>query len=195
MGSNSDPAPELIAAVVAGEAEALDRWYRGEHPRVWKLCLGFLADAAEADDAAQDAMLHLADRLERFDSTLPGASYGSWRDTVVLNQCRDRVRGAGRRRRAEDGAAALPRRLPDPAGDAASAEFQALLTAALGRLPEREREAFVLCELEGHRSRRAAEIMDIGESSVRSLRTLARRRLRDLLAPRLGLAGREGGAR
>ena len=198
-GGPPGPGPQAhawLGPVLAGEPEAIDRWYRGEHPVVWKLCLGLLADANEADDVAQDAMLHLLDKLERFDPERPGASYESWRDTVVLNQCRDRMRRAGARQRAESSAAearpaSLPQRLPEPSGAAAASEFREVLTAALAHLPEREREAFVLCELEGRRSREAAEVLGIVESSVRSLRTLARRRLRNLLAPRLGIS--EGG--
>lgn len=193
MGSQPDPSPALIAAVLAGEAEAIDSWFRAEHPRVWKLCLGFLAERTEADDVAQDAMLHLLDRLGSFDPSggRPGSQYGAWRNAVVLNQCRDRVRRSSARRRAEDraGAERLPVSLPDPAGEVAGAEFQEVLTAALAELSPREREAFVLCELEAHKTSEAARTLGIGESSVRSLLTLARRRLRGLLAPRLGIGG------
>ena len=59
-----------MRAVLAGDALALDRWYRREHPEVWRLCVGFLADAAEAEDVAQDAMLKLHDELPRWDAAL-----------------------------------------------------------------------------------------------------------------------------
>ncbi len=190
MESAPEPPPGLIAAVRAGEAEALDRWYRGEHPRVWKLCLGFLADRAEADDVAQEAMLHLFDRLDDWD---PGRPWSAWRNTVVLNLCRDRVRRRAARRRAEDRAAeaGFPDRLPDPARAAEGGEVAEVLRAALAELTPREREAFVLRELEGLATGEVAAQLGVGESTVRSLLTLARRRLRGLLAPRLGIA--EGG--
>jgi RNA polymerase sigma-70 factor (ECF subfamily) len=93
----------------------------------------------------------------------------------------------------------LPSTLPDPQGAAAGAELRQALVLALASLSPREREAFVLCELEGTPTAAAASVLGIGESSVRSLLALARRRLRGLLAPRLGVGevdrgGPEGGA-
>lgn len=190
MGSSSDPAPELIAAVRAGEGDAIDAWFRREHPRVWKLCLGILADAAEAEDLAQDAMVHLLDNLENYDPRRPWAS---WRNAVVVNLCRDRRRTSAARRRAEERASELrlPEVLPDPSSAAAGTELRQVLEAALYALTPREREVFVLRELEERPAREVAQTLGIGESSVRSLLALARRRLRGLLAPRLGLV--EGG--
>jgi RNA polymerase sigma-70 factor (ECF subfamily) len=186
------PGPEaLVLAVRAGDATALDRWYREEHPRVWRLCLGLLANAAEAEDAAQDAMLHLLDRLGRWDAR---RSWAAWRNAVVVNLCRDRMRRLGALRRAEERAAEtrLPTSLPSPVSAAERAEVREAVVAALDALSPREREAFVLCDLEGFAPAEAAGALEIAESSVRSLLSLARRRLRNLLAPRLSAS--RGGA-
>jgi DNA-directed RNA polymerase specialized sigma24 family protein len=69
--ARNEAAAAWIPAIRAGDAEALARWYRAEHPAVWRLCLGFLAERAEADDAAQDAMLKLLDTLDRYDPRRP----------------------------------------------------------------------------------------------------------------------------
>ncbi len=177
-------AAEVIEAVLAGQPRALERWYEAEHPAVWRLCLGLLADRAEADDVAQDAMLHLHDRLDRWDRTRP---WETWRNAVVLNLCRDRERRARARQHAEAQAAELrlPSVLPDPAVGLERTESATLLATSLSALSEREREAFVLHELEGRPTAEVAAAMEIEEGSVRSLLTLARRRLRNLLAPRL----------
>lgn len=197
----SDPAsppgagPEALArAVLRGEDGALAAWFGAEHRVAWKLCFGLLADGAEADDAAQDAMLHLHDHLPDWD---PGRPYRAWRTTVVLNLCRDRLRSAKARRRAEERAAeeALPTQLPDPSEHAASSETGAILRASLAALSPREREAFVLRDLEGVSTKETAEALGVTESTVRALLTLARRRLRRLLGARVpGLVpGAEGG--
>jgi RNA polymerase sigma-70 factor (ECF subfamily) len=186
----------LVRAVLSGSADALDQWYRGEHPEVYRLCLGFLADAAEADDAAQDAMLHLHDRLARWDQA---STWRPWRDAVVLNQCRDRLRRTSARERAHlraarEGADRAVGVLPDPSEELERTEVRAVLEAALQELPPREREAFVLRDLEQLSTAEVAELLGVAPGSVRSLLTLARRRLRGLLGGRLPNVG-GGGSR
>jgi len=193
-GTDSIPdAGDLARAVLAQEPDAHGRWFEHEHRTVWKLCFGFLADHDAAADVAQDAMLRLHDHLDDWDSQ---RSYSSWRNTVVLNMCRDRMRRTAARSVAEDRAAeqGLPDRLPDPAAAACQAEVRAALQAALARLSPREREVFVLAELEGQRVADVAVALGIGASSVRSLLTLARRRLRGILKARVpGLCPDVGG--
>ncbi len=176
---DTEPGP-LAARLRAGDTEALGAWYQAEHPRIYRLCLAFLADATEADDLAQDAMLHLADRLQLWDPRRP---YEPWRTRVVLNLARDRRRRAAARPTSP--LVDLPARLPAPESLAEGNETRALVQAALAHLPEREREAFVLHDLEGWDTAAVSETMEIVPSSVRSLVTLARRRLRTLLGPRL----------
>lgn len=191
--SATDPAGivALRPALLAGDAAAIDAWYRAEHPGVWRLCLGVLADATEADDLAQDAMLHLLDTLDRWD---PARPWPAWRNRVVVNLCRDRLRRRATRAGHEDAAqragALLPAVLPSPEDAAHAGEVRAALLTALAALTPREREAFVLVDLSGTPAAQAAEAMEIAEGTVRSLLTLARRRLRTLLADRLPLAGR-----
>ena len=188
----ADRRPEALAlALLAQDPRdprdpgALDAWFRAEHPSVWRICFGLLADAAEADDLAQDAMLHLHDHLEAWDPERP---YGTWRNAVVANLCRDRLRRLATRRTAERVAAeqGLPDRLPRPDDEASAAEVREVLRKALGSLTEREREVFVLRELQGVATRDTATALGITESTVRSLLTLARRRLRKLLGELVG---------
>jgi len=178
------PTPELLRAVEAGAPEAVDAWFRAEHPEVYRLCFGFLAHAADAEDVAQEAMLHLLQKLAGRDAA---RSYRAWRTTLVLNRCRDRLRRGASRSTAEEGAAlaSSERVLPDPHDVAEHAEIERTLALALRSLPEREREAFVLRDLDGLATEEVARALEIGESSVRSLVTLARRRLRELLGARL----------
>ncbi|MFT7677377.1 MAG: RNA polymerase sigma-70 factor (ECF subfamily) [Planctomycetota bacterium] len=175
---------ELAADVLQDAPEALDTWFRAEHPLVWRLCFGFLAQEAEADDLAQEALLKLHDRLPNWDQE---RSYSTWRNTVVANLCRDRLRRRSNRRDAETNAAeaGLPDRLPSPEDRAEANEVREALGQALRNLTPREREVFVLRDLEGQSADQVATSLGITASTVRSLGTLARQRMRQLLAPRL----------
>ncbi|TAJ02572.1 MAG: RNA polymerase sigma factor [Planctomycetota bacterium] len=195
MGEDSSSRAEsarLVPDVLRGDARAFEAWFRAEHPAVWRLCLGFLADSTRADDCAQDAMLHLHDHLSDWD---PTRSWEAWRNTVVLNLCRDAERSEQRRRRAHE-RLQLERARGDAHEPPAHAsleqtERRALIVASLAALSPREREAFVLCELEERPTEEVAAAMQIGASSVRSLVALARRRLGSQLALR---TEQDGGA-
>lgn len=181
---NPIAADPILMRVIAGDADAFDAWYRREFPAVYRICFGILVDPARADEAARDAMVHLHDRLANYDTT---RRFSTWRNAVVMNLCRDRMRRQRVREQIEHDAAesmAAPT-VVDPHDAAAANEVVALLESALCRLSPREREAFVLVVLEQNSPQDAAEALSIGESSVRSLVTLARRRLRQLLGPSL----------
>lgn len=196
MTASPDPpgsgSPEALARrVLVGDADAVDAWYRAEHARVFRLCFGFLADVHDAEDLTQDAMLHLKDRLPHWDER---RAYEPWRSAVVLNLCRDRLRRSSARAHAEMRAGGqAPSALPAPEDAARGAEVAEILRRAMAALPAREREAFVLHDLEQMETSVVAAAMQVGESSVRSLLALARRRLRQLLGPQL--AAGEGGVR
>jgi RNA polymerase sigma-70 factor (ECF subfamily) len=188
-----DPNADLMHRAARGEAEAVDAWFRAEHAPVYRVCLGILGDADAAADVAQDAMLHLLDRLDRYDPERP---WRAWRDAVVVRLCRDRLRRGAARARAEraggmDALAARERAQAAPGAGLAAREMRDLVAEALRILSEREREAFVLRDLEELSTADVALAMGVGASTVRSLLTLARRRLREHLAPRLAEPGRE----
>lgn len=177
-----EPWPTLIGRILGDCPDALDIWYRREWPDVYRLCTGLLADHSAAEDAAQDSMLRLRDRLADWSPTRP---YEPWRSTVVLNLCRDHLRKSASRNRAEASLAQRPLPNPTSTSEVERAEVRVALEEALAKLPAREREAFVLRDLEDFDTHQAAEVMQVGASTVRSLLSLARRRLRDLLAKRL----------
>jgi RNA polymerase sigma-70 factor (ECF subfamily) len=181
-----DRAPLLALQLHSGEEDALGPWYEAEYPTVHRLCLGFLARRSEADDVAQDAMLHLLDKISKWDPFRP---YISWRNTVVLNLCRDRLREVARqtaheervaRMQSELGSEAL---LEQPSKSASAEEMRAWLERSLALLAPREREAFVLIDLEGFTAGEAADQLGLSPSTLRASLTLARRKLRTLLAP------------
>lgn len=162
----------------------LGKWYEAAWPTVHRLCCGFIARGSAGDDVAQDAMLRLVDQIERWDSTRP---YEAWQRTVVLNVCRNHLRSESRRSLHEENAGEerTMKHLPGPLETMERHEVGELVTRFLAVLAPREREAFVMVELEGLRPMDAAEVMGIQPSTVRAALTMARRRLREALGPLL----------
>ncbi|MBL4929301.1 RNA polymerase sigma factor [Fuscibacter oryzae] len=165
--------------------------------RLLPVVLGYatrlLGNRAEAEDIAQEAMI----RLWRIapDWRQGEAKVTSWLYRVVTNLCTDRLR-AGRRRRAEalddvpepvDGAV-------DAEGAMIAADRMAALQAALGSLPERQRQAVVLRHIEGLTNPEIAEVLGIGVEAVESLTARGKRALQALLAGRREELGYEESA-
>ena len=137
-----------------------------------------LGDASEAEDVAQEAMLRAWKQAPRW---RPGkAKFDTWLHRVGLNLCYDRLR-----RRRETPTETPPDRPDDgPAPDAGllSAELGVRVDAALKRLPERQREAIVLCHYQELSNIEAADLMSVSIEALESLLSRGRRALRQSLA-------------
>lgn len=170
---------ELAALAQAGDRDAfgeLVRRYAGAARRVARTLLG---DPDDADDAAQDGFLSALRHLGRYD---PGRPFGPWLMRIVANAAADR-----RRRRKVRQADAIPPSLasdtPGPDATTDKRRFHGALRAALAELPERQRMAVVLFDVEGYSHREIAELLGVAEGTVRSDVFHARRTLRESLAP------------
>ena len=169
---------ELAALAQAGDRDAFGELvtrYAGQARRVARAILG---NPDDADDAAQDGFLAALRYLARYDASRP---FGPWLIRIVANAASDR-----RRRRKVRATEPLSPRMTDaePAPDveADRRALQAELKAALAELPERQRIAILLFEVEGYPHRDIAEVLNVPEGTVRSDVFHARRRLRRALA-------------
>ena len=134
-------------------------------------------DEHDADDAAQDAFLSALDRLETYDQARP---FRPWLMRIAQNAAIDLLRRRTvRQSEALDDRAATPGRTP--AQHAEGAEFRGALAVALAALPERQRVAITLFDLEGWAHAEIAEALGVPEGTVRSDVFHARRRLREAL--------------
>ncbi|WP_110813298.1 RNA polymerase sigma factor [Pseudoroseicyclus aestuarii] len=179
---------DLLVAYAAGQEAAAQLLTERLVPRVYAQAMRMLADRAEAEDVAQDAMLKLWQVAP--DWREGEAQVTTWLYRVTANLCIDRLRR--RRRTAPLEAAAEP---PDPAPGAAErlqgAARNRALSEALASLPERQARAVALRHLEGLGNPEIAGIMDIGVEAVESLTARGKRALARLLSKRRAELGYE----
>ncbi|MCB2115095.1 MAG: RNA polymerase sigma factor [Rhodobacteraceae bacterium] len=175
----------LLALYGAGDPSAARVLATRLTPLALRVAQRMLGDAAEAEDVAQEAMLRLWRAAPGWQAGT--AKVSTWLYRVVVNLATDRLR---RRRSVPLDAA------PEPADDRPGAEAGLIetdrvraLDAALGTLPERQREAVVLRHLEGLANPEIAEIMEIGVEAVESLIARGKRGLTQALAGRRGELG------
>lgn len=91
---HDEPDVILVAAAQRGERDALDALLRRHYPAVVDRCRRVLNNDADANDAAQNALVSVAKAIGRFDGT---SSFTTWLYRVATNAALDEVRRRNRR--------------------------------------------------------------------------------------------------
>ena len=168
-----DDAALLARFTAAGDEEAFAELVRRHGPMVRAVCRRVLRDDHLADDACQAAFLVLARKAGsvRRPGRLAGWLYGVGYRTALKARARRR-RAVGPERPLRD--VAMP---PSPP-DADWADLRPVLDDEVSRLPDRYRDAFVLCVLEGRSLAEAAAILRCPRGTVGRRLSWCRERLR-----------------
>lgn len=174
-----DPDADLVIRVGRGDPAAVQALMARKLPRMLSLARRMLGDASEAEDVAQEVMVRAWRQAPTWQ---PGAArFDSWMHRVALNLCYDRLRRQRERPMAEP-----PDQIdPGPAPDAGliGMAMKDQVEAAIAKLPERQREAIVLCHYQELGNIEAAALMEISVEALESLLSRGRRALRSLLTP------------
>lgn len=167
----------LVFNTTAGEAAGAGEQARferlmAEHERmVLRTAFRLMGSSEDARDAAQEVFLRLFRHLGRIDEE---RDLRPWLYRVTVNVCHDLRRRSAHDELTDAQAAAGA----DPEETAGAAERLRRLERALRRLPEKERAALVLRDIEGLPSREVAAILGSSEATVRSQIASARLKLR-----------------
>jgi RNA polymerase sigma-70 factor (ECF subfamily) len=151
--------------------------YEASRPRLRGMAYRMLGSASDADDAVQEAWIHIAGGDATAVANLEG-----WFTTIVTRVCLDMLRARKSRREDPVDAADLDR----AAGGAGSADQEAVLADTVGiamlvvldTLGPAERVAFVLHEMFGIPFGEIASMTGRTSASARQLASRARRRIR-----------------
>lgn len=161
------------------ESDAFAELVRRHGPMVLAVCRRILGNLHDAEDAFQATFLVLAARPHAVGHP---ASLASWLHGVA-RRIALRAQAEAARQRRHDRLGARPEGI-ETSPDATWHEERALLDAEVARLPNRIREVFVLCCLEGLTHEEAGRLLGIPGGTVASRLSRARERLRDRLTRR-----------
>jgi RNA polymerase sigma-70 factor (ECF subfamily) len=184
--SESAQAKELAALMeqaVAGNSAAFEQILILTQRRVLNLAWKLLGSLAEAQDAAQEVFMRAYKYLHRFDTRKP---FEPWLIRITVNVCRDMMRSRQQSRNlfAETELSPEPAEIAsagDPHSMLAAEQQKEILRKALSRLPEKERTALVLRDIEGLPTSEVAAILKSSAATVRSQISSARLKIKKAL--------------
>ena len=183
----------LIRRIRSGESELFYELVRPYEGRVYAATYAILRNEADAEDAAQEALLKAFKNLGQFRQE---SRFSTWLLQIAVNEARMRRRKEHADvmepigERLEDDGSYTPRDFADwreiPSESLERKEIRQKLVEALAMLGEKYREVFILRDVEQLSIEETAKVLSISIASVKTRLLRARLMLRDALAPGLG---------
>jgi RNA polymerase sigma-70 factor (ECF subfamily) len=177
IGPEAEELPILLERAIAGDVSAFEQIMMRYERRVLSLAWRLLGKPEDAQDASQEVFLRAFRYLHRFDRRRP---LEPWLMRMTVNVCHD----LGKERQRQPYGVVDPeacRAVDDPHHDLHSEEQRRMLHRALQGLPEKERAAVVLRDIEGFSTAEVAEILGSSEGTVRSQISTGRLKIRKAL--------------
>ena len=173
--------PELVlprlAGVRTGELAGFEQIIRQYERMVLVTALRLLGNMADAQDASQEVFLKLYRNLDKAGKD---GNFSGWLYRVTVNVCHDLRKKRPAAATMED-ASAVEAAGADPQQEAVTAERRRVLELSLRMLPEKERAALVLRDLEGLSTQEVADALGSSEATVRSQVSKARVKVKDFV--------------
>jgi RNA polymerase sigma-70 factor (ECF subfamily) len=166
----------LLAAHVHGDPDAFASLVRRHRDRMWAVAIRTLGDREEAADALQEAFISALRGADRFRGD---SEVSTWLHRIVVNACLDRLR----RRKARPTVPLDGHELRSRRDDHAATLTRLDLRAALDRLPDAQRVALVLVDIEDVPVAEAAALLGVAEGTVKSRCARGRMALASAMRP------------
>lgn len=176
----------LVQLPQTGDMDAFNQIVERHQRAVYSTCLRMLRDPHLAEDATQDAFVRAWNAIESF----RGGIVRPWLLRIATNRTYDMLRSKARRPAGsldaqpfesepewttQVGAAEQPEQF------ASRGELSDLLQDALASLPEDQRLAIILSDVQGYGYDEIAQVMEIAVGTVKSRISRGRSRLREYL--------------
>ncbi|MBT8479446.1 MAG: RNA polymerase sigma factor [Gemmatimonadetes bacterium] len=171
----------LVRAVQDGDDDAFGALVDRYLEAAFATALSVLRNTHDAEDAVQSAFIRA---LERIDQLKPGSPFGPWFYRVLRSTCLNLRRREALRSHEEIPVSAAGGRNPDR--DLQEELTRETVMVALGELPEMQRLAITLYDLEGYSHQEIGDILGIAVGTSRAHVHHARRALRKLIGPIVG---------
>lgn len=173
----------LIEECLTGDSAAFEELVRRKTSKVYGHCLRMLGNVEDARDIAQLVFIRLWEKLEKYDSSY---TFDTWLYRLVSNVTIDFVRSRQTRDNAVHSSLRLVKGSEEAAQPAmvAGKEVERIFEEVSESLSPKQKQVFVMKEIDDLTSPEIAEILECSESTVRNHLFNARKVLRRELEQR-----------
>ncbi len=174
----------LLRRAQGGDPETFEQLIGPLEQLVWRVCWHYTGNRETAEDCGQEAMIRIWRNLGSYRGD---CALESWVYRIAANCCMDWLR----KKKRDQSVSMEPLREQgfDPADPAPGTEEQVIarddrtrLREAITQLPEDQREALVMTQLERVPYDEAARLLGVSEGTVKSRVNRAKERLKEILA-------------
>ncbi|MBO6010947.1 MAG: sigma-70 family RNA polymerase sigma factor [Oscillospiraceae bacterium] len=174
---------ELIASVLAGDADAFEPLVKEHEKKIYNLALRMTGDPDDACDVAQDAFVKAYTSLKDFRGE---SAFGSWLYRLASNVCLDFLRREKRRGTVsltvEDEELDVADLRFSPEDELERLELRDEINSALMRLPATARQIIVMRDVSGLSYAEITEALGLELGTVKSRIARAREKLIAILS-------------
>jgi len=176
---------ELLNKIIEGDRKAFTGFYDKFQSQVFRTAIGYFHNHYDAEEVVQDVFVEVHRSASKFDNK---SSLSTWLYRITVNKSIDKLRFQKSVKRFSflssifsDEENRFREDIPDSTNHGIQAdnkESEKIIHQAMNRLPETQRTAFVLTQVEDLSGKEAAEIMKTTSKAVESLIQRAKANLR-----------------
>lgn len=159
------------------DAKAFAKMYETVYRDLYRFALCTMKNSHDAEDAVSEAVMNAYEHIASLRSE---GSFRSWIFTILVNVCKKRLKKQARQTVKED-AAFFEREEETELGKSPEYELSMDLKKAFSVLSEEERAVIGLSVFSGYRSEEIGRMLGLKDSTVRSKRKRALRKMEILL--------------
>ena len=174
----------LLRRAQSGDPDAFGQLMEPLEQLVWRVCWHYTGNREAAEDCGQEAMIRIWRNLANYRGE---CALESWVYRIAANCCMDWLRK--KKRDKSVSMEPLQEQGFDPADPSPGTEEQVVqrderrrLREAIAQLPDDQREALILTQLEKIPYEEAAQALGVSEGTVKSRVNRAKARLKEILS-------------
>jgi RNA polymerase sigma factor (sigma-70 family) len=179
---------ELISGLLKGDENAFKAVVHTYKNMVYNTVLGFVQQTADAEDITQEVFIKVYENIGQFKQQ---AKLSTWIYRISITQAMDFLRYRNRKKRggfllslfgSNQELLYEPADFDHPGVLTENKEQAAILFAAINKLSEKQKTAFLLQKTQDQSQQQIAEIMQLSQGAVESLLSRGKANLKKLLA-------------